>query len=264
MNPSSGINAFSAPQPLQASAGLPAQQAAASGMPSQQAPVPFANQQQPAARPFTQFVRHTTPTPVPSKFDFYWDEFRANYRKSKRDGSERYQQEIKTDKKAGFKLVFLSVAAGLGFTAFRRLRRTFSYLFMMTLLSYPIMEANRTFPKLTEAYNEVKAGNPTQGKETFRKAMTDSVYAIFQSLFQPLSKGMLIALVLSAPGALLRKEGGAVQGIIREVFKLLHIKPTIAPVRWLDKIAKPMTEWGNRNSNRIRQRFKLIDKIESS
>lgn len=214
--------------------------------------------------PFSQFVRHVSPNPTPSKWDFYWDEFRANYSRSQEAGNERYKEELKRNKKSTLKLVFLTALAGLGFTAFRRLRRTFTYLMMLGLLSYPIMEANRTFPKLGEAYKQVQQGDPTKGRETFRKAMDDSVYSIFQGFFKPFSYGMLIALALSIPGGLLRKEGGFVENVIRKVFDVLRIPKDIMPIRMLDKIAKPVTEWGNGISNRIRKKIKWIDSLESA
>ncbi len=215
-----------------------------------------------AVRPFAQFLRHAAPTPTPGRLEFYWDEFHANFKKSQDKGNARFKQELKNNKRSTFKLIVFSLLAGLGFTAFRRLRRTFTYLFMMALMGYPIMEALKTFPKLGEAYKQVQAGNPTKGRETFRKALDDSVYSIYQGFFKPIGYGVQIALLLSIPGALLRKDGGFVQNLIRKAFELLRIPPDILPVRMLDRIAKPLIDWGNQVSNGIRRKVRFIDYLE--
>lgn len=211
---------------------------------------------------FNQFVRYTSPSPTPGKWKFYWREFTANYFRSRRQGSVRYQEKLRRDKKARWKLVAFTLATALGLTVFRQMRRTVSIALMMFLMSAPIKEANRTFPKLAESYEQVKQGNPTRGRKMFAQALEDSVYSIFQDFMKPLTFGVILAFIPAVTLAIRGQGDDYFQLIVREIASRVRLKADSAPVRLINRFAEPVTAWGDYHCNRLRQRFKSLDWLE--
>lgn len=214
------------------------------------------------AQGFSQFVRHVSPDPLPTPREFYWQEFISHYQDSKQAGTQRYIDNLKKDQHARTKAALLSITVGVGMTAFRRLKRTYLYTLMMGLMAYPIIEANRTFPKLSQAYEQVKQGNPTEGRQTFRKAMNDSVYSILVDFLKPISYGLALAFALGIPSALRGQGDSLVSRLIRAGGKLLHINADFGPVRLIDKLARPITNKGDALCNRIRRKISPLNWIE--
>lgn len=201
-------------------------------------------------------------TPIPSKWDFYWSELRANMRTTMKQGDEQYAQALRRDKHTRLKAVGMMLATGIGLTIFRRLRRTGTFLLFMAILGKPIMVATQAFPKMREAYEEVQKGNPTKGKEEFRNALDESFYTIFKDFFKPISYGVMLAYLLELPFAFRNEGAGIRHHIMRKIADVLHIKRTAKPIVWAHTKMKPYVHWGDRVSNKIRKKVPVIDWIE--
>jgi hypothetical protein len=221
--------------------------------------LPSGNFQQ---KPFNAFTRHVSPNPVPGKYEFYWEQLKENYLASRDKGEARYKNTMKNDRRTQIRVAALSLLAGLSFTAFRRLYRTVSFAFIMGLLAYPIMETNRTFPKMEEAYRQVQQGNPSLGKKTFRKGLDDSLYSIFHGFFKPLYYGIMLSMLLTVPKAL-KAPSGFIQNVQHEVLTGLGITSKSWPIRLINIVYEPLSNWGNRWSNRARLAMPWLGKLEA-
>jgi hypothetical protein len=211
---------------------------------------------------FSNFLRYTTPTPPPSKGRFYWEELKANFRISMQLGQARYRDNLINDRYARIKATVLTLAFGVGYAMFRRLRRTFSYLFMLGMLAGPIKEANRTLPELQEAYEQVKRGNPSVGRQMFQLALDDSVYSIMHDFMKPLTFGMGLGILLSVPSVIRGEGKGFLNRLLRLSARGVGLKPETAVIRWLDRIMQPLIARGDLMSNRLRRALPFLKFLE--
>jgi hypothetical protein len=202
------------------------------------------------------------PVKIPSKWQFYWSELRTNMRTTMRQGDEQYAEALRKDKNTRLKALGMMLATGIGLTVFRRLRRTGAFILLMAILGKPIMVATQAFPKMSEAYEEVKKGNPTKGKEEFRNALDESFYTIFKDFFKPVSYGVMLAYALELPFAFRNEGAGIRHHIMRKVADVLRIKRSSKPVVWMHEKMKPYVHWGDRISNKIRKTVPVLDWIE--
>jgi hypothetical protein len=237
----------------------------------QEAPVTEAKAQddtKPKTEPTNPFQDRFTPyyqvaaNPIPSKWEFYWSELKANMRPTMREGDEQYREALRKDEHTRLKAFGMMMATGVGLTIFRRLRRTGSFLLLMALLGKPIMVTTQAFPQMAEAYEEVKRGNPTKGREKFKNALGESFYSIFKDFFKPVSYGVMMAYALELPFAFCNEGSGVRHHIIRGIADLLHIKRDAKPFGWAYEKMKPAVHWGDRICNKIRQQVPVLDWVE--
>lgn len=199
---------------------------------------------------------------IPTKGQFYWSELKTNWRRTMKEGNEHYKAALKEDEHTQVKAVLLALATGAGLTIFRRLRRTATFILLMAVLGKPIMIATQAFPKMQQAYEEVKRGNPKKGQEKFRDALDESFYSIFKETLKPVSLGIMLAYILEAPFTL-RGQGKYMRHhITRYIAKLLHIKGEAKPVQKMFDVLKAPVYWGDRQANRLRQKLPVLGWIE--
>jgi hypothetical protein len=211
---------------------------------------------------FTPFSQPVIANPVPDKWEFYWSELKANMRPAIRQGGEQYKEALLKDEHTRLKALSMLFATGIGLTIFRRLRRTATFLLFMAILGKPIMVATQAFPKMSEAYEEVKNGNPSKGREKFRDALDESFYSIFKDFLKPVSYGIMLAYLLEVP-FIFQNEGKDIRHhIIRNLADLLHINRNAKPIVRAYEKMKPYVHWGDRQANRIREQVPLLDWIE--
>ncbi|HEY9745985.1 MAG TPA: hypothetical protein V6C99_07190 [Oculatellaceae cyanobacterium] len=216
----------------------------------------------PIEQSFSPFIRLPSPAPVPSKWQFFWSELKANYQPTLEEGEAQYKEALRKDEHTLMKAVGIATVTAASLTVFRRLRRTGVFLLLMALLGKPIMVATQAFPKMSEAYEEVKRGNPNKGRAQFREALDESVYTIFKDFFKPVSYGVLLAYALELPFVFRNEGAGIRHQIIRKVADVLRIKRDAKPIVWLHEKMKPSVYWGDRQANRLRKKAPLIDWIE--
>jgi hypothetical protein len=212
---------------------------------------------------FTQFAYlNNSSIKIPSKWEFYWSELRTNMRTTMKQGDEQYAEALRRDKHTRLKALGMMAATGIGLTIFRRLRRTGAFILLMAILGKPIMVATQAFPKMSDAYEEVKKGNPTKGKEEFRNALDESFYTIFKDFFKPVSYGVMLAYILELPFAFRNEGAGIRHHIMRKVADVLRVKRNAKPIVWMYEKMKPYVHWGDRISNKIRKAVPILDWIE--
>lgn len=211
---------------------------------------------------FAPLAHIATPNPIPDKWDFYWSELKANMGSAMRQGGEQYKEALLKDEHTRLKALGMLFATGIGLTVFRRLRRTATFLLFMAILGKPIMVATQTFPKMSEAYEEVKSGNPGKGRQKFRNALDESFYSIFKDFLKPVSYGVMLAYLLEIPFAFRNEGNGIRHHIIRKTADFLRINRNAKPIVATYEKMKPYVHWGDRQANRIRQQLPLLDWIE--
>lgn len=199
---------------------------------------------------------------IPSKGQFYWSEVKRNMRRTVKEGNEQYREALKEDEHTRLKAVGMASATAMGLTVFRRLRRGVTFSLMMLVLGKPIMVATQTFPKLSQAYEEVKHGNPHKGKAKFRDAMDESFYTIVKDFLKPISIGVMASYLLELP-FVIRGEGTDMRHqITRKVSGWLHINRNSKPLEYMQQKMTPFVYWGDRQSNKLRKKFPLLNWIE--
>ncbi len=172
---------------------------------------------------FDAFIRHVTPDPIPSKWRFYGQQFKQEFWRSYRDGAKRYFKSLK-DKP--LKSVFVgatSLSLMLMMAGMRRINKSITLGMVSALMMYPVMVANKHFPKIENAYNVVKQGNPNKGEEIFRNALDPSVYTIFHNLLKPITFAGLMSIIISIPAYIKRPRNAFEQGLSRHVHNLGNV-----------------------------------------
>lgn len=198
--------------------------------------------------PFSQFLQTVSPDPVPTKWQFYRQNIRDHFFKSYWTTNTQYYKNLK--KNPGMISWVGGVSLGLGvlFTTFTGLRSAIHYLAGISALAIPVVQGTKTLPKMSEAYQKVKDGNPTEGRAQFGKALNDYIYNIFQVFLKPMSFGFVAASVLSLPRVfrpnvqLLWSE----KEISARLMRWLHIREHNPLIRGLDKLYAPLERVGHR------------------
>ncbi len=200
------------------------------------------------------FFRKTffTPSPAPPTSKEFYREGLSTFTESYVNGSKKYFKSLKENPLKAISTLIFSASVGAGLTSLTKFKNLAHHSFLLALLGYPVLVANRTFPKFTEAYRMVQEGNPTQGRETMKKAMDDSVYHIMHEFFKPMSFAYLFAIAFSLPSVLARKPKDIMELAAKGVLKLLRAKPDHRFIKALDRqIYKPLTQRGQVFEDRL-------------
>lgn len=213
-------------------------------------------------RPFSYFTRRVSPDPVPGKYEFYWEEIKDNFLASQLKSNQRFQKELAGNPSSVGRLLLFGGLFALLRTALQRIPRTATYGFVMLLLMRPVIDANRTFPKMEEAYSEVAAGNPSKGKRIFKQALDNTSYSIFQMVFKPLTLGYILALVLALP-KIMRNPKGIFQRGLNRTLTFMRLKPDSWLVRKIDKMYTPLAAWGDKLTEPLLEKSGWLKKLES-
>lgn len=78
--------------------------------------------------------------------------------------------------------------------------RTLMHIGIMgALMPLPILSANRAIPKLGDAYDVAKQGNPKKADEMFSDAVNEFNYSVFQRFFKPITYAIFLTTLLTLP-----------------------------------------------------------------
>ncbi len=219
---------------------------------------------------FDAFIRHVTPDPIPSKWGFYGQQFKQEFWRSYRDGAKRYFKSLK-DKP--LKAVFVgatSLSLMLMMAGMRRLNKTIILGMVSGLMMYPVMVANKHFPKIENAYNVVKQGNPNKGEDMFRNSLDPSVYTIFHNMLKPITFAGLMSLIISIPAYIKRPRNAFEQGLSRHMHNVGNFQPIKRALSGMDSLLskvgltearRPWAMWDNFNNELVNRGSRIEDRI---
>ncbi|MEB3286971.1 MAG: hypothetical protein VKJ04_05665 [Vampirovibrionales bacterium] len=137
---------------------------------------------------------------VPSQWEYYQSGLKKHFIKGQQEGSERFLEEVRYNKKKRWGL-FLGVT-GLIFiltAASTPLRKLLHVGILAALLPIPIVNANRTIPKLSDAYKVARQGNPQKADRMFNTALREFNYSLFQDFLKPVSLALVFTTLLGLP-----------------------------------------------------------------
>jgi len=200
----------------------------------------------PQAGPFASFVQTVAPDPTPTRGQFYRQGVRDYFLKSYWNTNTEYYKNLKKHPERMGWVTGVSLGLGALFTMFTRFRGAIHYAAAFLALAIPIMHGMRTLPKMSDAYQKVKDGNPTEGRNQFAKSLNDFVYNIFQAFLKPMSFGFMTAFVLSLPRVfrpniqLMWSE----EHIAKPILKKLHIGENNLLIKGLNHLYDPLARMG--------------------
>lgn len=117
---------------------------------------------------------------------------------------------------------------------------------MALLMAGPVNTMLREGPRLYEAYQAQKMGNPRQAQQTVKDALTELGYEIFQVYLRPFSLAYSLYMALNLP-RILRKPASGIgpERWLHIAADLLRIKPDARWLRPLDKLSKAIEARAN-------------------
>lgn len=203
------------------------------------------------ARPFSVFVRQVNPDPPPTRWEFYKENLQSGIWDSYRKGFNRYMEMLKENPLTAAGIVAISSGLGVVLTAFHRHNQVIEASFLLGMLAYPISCVIRQFPKMEEAYEMVRDGEPTRGKARFKKALDESMYRIGHVCLKPLTLAAMVAMVLRAPANVRRIYAGEAMfsKFLKPVLAFMKITDQIAPLRFIDRFFRPLERFGIASEN---------------
>ena len=124
----------------------------------------------------------------------------------------------------------------------------------------PVMHANKNFPKMKDAYQKVKDGNPTEGQAEFKKAMNDTVYSVFHVFLKPLTFAFTMAFLLSLPRTLRpgQKLGWIDDKVVLPMLKKLRIKQNNPLIKGINMIYSPLERIGGKMEKAFERKMPTI------
>lgn len=170
---------------------------------------------------FNNFTRYVQSTPAPTRFQFYRHGFQKYFLTGAgRKNNNRYLQEFKKNRLKGLVIGGGIAALSVFMMAINtQMRKLTHLLFLSALLVYPVMKANQIMPKLAEAYQVTKEGNPKQGDQMFKDSLQDLNYVIFQAFLKPISIALMLTTLLGLPQGLRRPQPNWLNKLLPGVVK---------------------------------------------
>jgi hypothetical protein len=198
-------------------------------------------------RPFSKFVRHASPDPPPTKWEFYTENLKDNLYKSYKKGFHRYFHNLAQHPLKALGVCSISGALTLLMTTFHQRSRFIETAFIMGLLTFPVLSAVRHFPKMDDAYETTLHGDPQKGEKKFLKALDDSVYEIGHVYLKPLSFALVATAIIGLPNTIrsIYNEQGFLK-ILKPVLQQLNITHDLPLFKPLNVAFSTLSEFGTK------------------
>lgn len=219
---------------------------------------------------FNRFIKHVSPSPLPTRKEFYWNGIREHFIPSYKEGGFRFFRSLKENPIQGGLVGLVAIGLGTMLTALDKLAPYARAATITALLVYPVMNANKNFPKIQHAYEQVRAGNPDRGHRIYRDAMDDSIYHILHAFLKPVSlagtAAFIISLpkILTAPVASLTLFQRALGFPFRKLVspeKWQRLFTRIWPFKGLAKLHDGLTRWGRKLERDLASRSQWVRKL---
>lgn len=234
------------------------------------AQLPVSEQMMPGG--FSRFLRRVAPTPIPSKREFFTQNLMAGGVDSYLKGGKRYFKNVKENPLRFIPTVLTALTLGTALSIFPKRQFWIKYLFFITLLSYPVINASRYLPRMIDAYDSVRRGNPRKGQIAFKKNLDELVYRLGHVFLKPISLGLTAQMLLAFPLILAKGQPKKVLGWYEKAIRGLYglTRRGIEVVPGGSKLWMPwdkMMTWLEKSSNRLEKygdglEKKLFQKIQ--
>lgn len=182
--------------------------------------LPVSEQMMPGG--FSHFLRRVAPTPIPSQREFFTQNLMAGGVDSYLKGGKRYFKNVKENPLRFIPTLVMASTLGTALSIFPKRQFWIKYLFFITLLSYPVVNASRYLPRMLEAYDNVQKGNPRKGQIAFKKNLDELVYRLGHVFLKPISLGLTAQMLLAFPLILAKGQPKKVLGWYEKAIRGLY------------------------------------------